>query len=153
MPRPLPELTVTFHRDPERGAFAWWEASGRRRRPVRGGYMPIGRGVIPHDLAHLAVEAHFGITDGFWGLLVRGATFKRGTDRRSTRTGRALVAEHRTRLHHNEQLGNAHHGAWMAGDDTPVKPTFDRLAALWRAVPPGGVLRVDWPSAHATPGP
>jgi hypothetical protein len=46
---------------------------------IRGGYMPIGRGVIPHDLVHFATEAHFGIEDGFWGLLARGATFTRGT--------------------------------------------------------------------------
>ena len=37
--------------------------------------MPIGRGRIPHDLGHMATEAHLGITDGFWGLLARGATF------------------------------------------------------------------------------
>ena len=40
--------------------------------------MPIGRGRIPHDLGHMATEAHFGITDGFWGLLARGATFDQG---------------------------------------------------------------------------
>jgi len=27
--------------------------------------MPIGRGVIPHDLGHMATEAHLGIDHGF----------------------------------------------------------------------------------------
>jgi hypothetical protein len=111
--------------------------------------MPVGRGVIPHDLAHLAVEAHFGIHDGFWGLLARGATFKRGTDRKATRPGRALITQNRERLHRNEQLGNAHHHAWVTGKETPVGATFDRLAALWRVVPPDGALVVQWPSAVA----
>ena len=53
--------------------------------------MPIGRGVIPHDLKHLAAEAHFGIEDVFWGLLARGATFKRGTAQRPTRRSRVLA--------------------------------------------------------------
>jgi len=38
--------------------------------------MPVGRGRIPHDLGHMATEAHLGITDGVWGLLARGATLK-----------------------------------------------------------------------------
>lgn len=139
-------LTITFHRDADRLTCAWWEATARGRRPVRGGCMPIGRGVIPHDLAHLAVEAHVGVPDGFWGLLARGATFRRGTDRRPTRPGRTLVADNRRALHDAEQLGNAHHGAWMAGRATPVAPVFDALAEQWRAVPPGGTLTVEWPS-------
>jgi len=27
--------------------------------------MPIGRGLIPHDLGHMATEAHLGIDHGF----------------------------------------------------------------------------------------
>jgi hypothetical protein len=30
---------------------------------------------MPHDLAHLAVEAELGITDGFWAAIDAGATF------------------------------------------------------------------------------
>jgi hypothetical protein len=107
--------------------------------------MPIGRGVIPHDLAHYATEAHFGIEDGFWGLLALGATFKRGTSKRTTRPGRALVAANRAGLHAAEQLGNAHHALWSSGKPTPVSPTFDRLAEQWLAVPADGTLTVYWP--------
>jgi hypothetical protein len=111
--------------------------------------MPIGRGVIPHDLAHFATEAHFGLEHGFWGLLARGATFTRGTDRRRTRPGRALVIQHRRELHDAEQLGNVHHSMWTNGDPTPVGPTFERLSERWKALPSKGTLTVEWPAKPA----
>ena len=94
--RPVP-MTVVFHRMAERPSFSWWEAEPAGRSRFSGGHMPIGRGVIPHDLVHLATEAGLGLEFGFWGLLA--------------------------------ELGT----------------TFDRLAALWGAVPPGGGLTVGWP--------
>ncbi|MGI9029632.1 MAG: hypothetical protein ACR2HP_06545 [Ilumatobacteraceae bacterium] len=101
-------LTVTFHREVHGGrARSWWEAVRPTGGRVRGGYMPIGRGIIPHDLGHLVAESHLGIDDGIWGLLARGATFKRGTDRRPTRRGRALVAAHRDALHAHGLLADA----------------------------------------------
>ena len=146
MVRPPARLTISFHKVMEPSPLAWWEAVRPTGGVVRGGWMPIGRGVIPHDLGHLATEAHLGISDGFWGLLARGATFKRGTDRRSTRPGRALVAANRAGLQRAEGLGNEHHHAWAQGRPTPVAPTFDRLAAAWTALPDGGTLVVHWPS-------
>lgn len=146
VPRPTPKrLTVTFHKLSTPTPNAWWEAVRRTGGRVRGGHMPIGRGVIPHDLGHLATESHLGLDDGFWGLLARGATFARGTDARPTKPGRALVASHRQELERAEALGNHHHFAWLAGEPTPVGPTFDRLATAWRAVPEGGSLTVEWP--------
>ena len=118
---------------------------------ITGGHMPIGRGVIPHDLGHMATEAVLGLDFGFWGLLARGATFRRGTDRRRTRPGRALIAQHRAELERAEALGNAHHTAWRSGHDTPVRSAFDRFADLWHAVPEGGQLIVEWPSLSVTP--
>jgi hypothetical protein len=108
--------------------------------------MPIGRHSIPHDLIHLAAEAHLGVDDGVWGLLARGATYRRGTDRRPTRTGRAIVRDHRDGLHRAEHLGNEHGWRWQQGLPTPVTPTFDRLAAAWAALPVGGALVVRWPT-------
>ena len=107
--------------------------------------MPIGRGVIPHDMAHLATEAHLGIEDGFWGLLARGATFKRGTGQRMTRPGRALIAEHRTGIGAAEKLGNVHHALWSTGKTTPVAATFDFLAEQWAELPDNGTLCLHWP--------
>lgn len=108
--------------------------------------MPIGRGRIPHDLGHMATEAHLGISNGFWGLLAHGATFTHGTQQRQTRPGRQLISANRAELHAAEQLGNHHHGAWANGHPTPVAPTFDRLAALWDATPDDGTLTIHWPS-------
>jgi hypothetical protein len=113
--------------------------------------MPTGRGVIPHDLVHLATEAVLGLEFGFWGLVARGATFRRGTDRRRTRPGRALIATHRSDLQQAEALGNAHHQAWLDGRPTPLGPTFDRLARLWQDLPDGGTLCLDWPTLAVSP--
>jgi hypothetical protein len=144
----MASLVVTFHRTgPERPA-AWWEAVRKSGGVVRGGYMPIGRGVMPHDLAHMATEAALGLTDGFWGLLARGATYRHGTRQRPTQRGRALIRDNRAQLHEAEQLGNHHHGTWVAGGETPVGPTFDRLASAWAAVATGGQLIVEWPTLH-----
>jgi hypothetical protein len=142
------ELTITFHKVDEARPSSWWDAVRPSGGRVRGGYQPIGRGVIPHDLGHLATEVHLGLDDGFWGLLARGATFRRGTDRRKTRPGRALIAEHRQGLERAEALGNAHHHAWATGHDTPVAPRFEAYAESWRALPHGGTLTVHWPSGR-----
>ena len=112
--------------------------------------MPIGRGRIPHDLGHMATEAHLGIRDGFWGLLARGATFDHGTRQRRTRPGRQLIRENRAALHAAEQLGNHHHFAWANGQPTPVAPTFDDLAARWENTPDGGTLTVQWPTLEVS---
>jgi len=139
-------LVVTFHRHDGRVPLAWWEAIRPTRGRVVGGHMPIGRGRIPHDMAHLAVESHFGIVDGFWGLLARGATFEHGTRQRPTQPGRRLIREYRVELVDAEALGNEHHAAWRDGRPTPVAPTFDRLAALWDATADGGALTLRWPT-------
>ena len=141
--RPRPTLVVTFHRHDR---AAWWEAVRPTRGRVVGGFMPIGRGRIPHDLGHMATEAHFGIADGFWGLLALGATFDHGTRQRPTKPGRQLIRDHRAGLEAAEALGNQHHFAWRDGEPTPVGPTFDRLATLWDDTPDGGTLTIRWPS-------
>lgn len=139
-------LTVTFHKVLQPRPAAWWEAVRPTGGRIRGGFMPIGRGVIPHDLGHMATEGHLGIADGFWGLLAQGATFRRGTDRRATPQGRALIAANRGALEAAEALGNLHQAAWTAGEPTPVRPTFDRLAERWSELPDGGQMTIAWPS-------
>lgn len=141
--RPEPTLVVTFHKS---GTSAWWEALRPTRGRVVGGYMPIGRGRIPHDLGHMATESHFGITDGFWGLLARGATFDHGTRQKPTRPGRQLIRDHRAGLETAESLGNDHHFRWRDGQPTPVAPVFERLFALWDDLDDGDSLTLRWPS-------
>lgn len=147
---PPKRLTVTFtKRDDGHQPAATWVAVSPSGRREQGSYMPVGRGVIPHDLAHLVVEGHLGIDDGVWGLLARGATYKRGTARRPTEPGRAIVRDNQEALALAEGLGNAHHHAWRDGEPTVVGPTFDRFAAAWIALPDGGSLTVEWPSLEA----
>ena len=69
-----------------------------------------------------------------------------GTDRRPTRPGRALVAEHREQLSAAEAAGNHHHDAWRHSEPTPVGPTFDELARRWESLPEGGSMTLRWPS-------
>ncbi|HEY3484128.1 MAG TPA: hypothetical protein VGK49_02035 [Ilumatobacteraceae bacterium] len=140
-----PDLTVTFHKVASARPTAWWEAVRRTGGVVRGGYMPIGRGVIPHDLAHMAAESVLGLRHGFWGLLALGATYRHGTRQRATRNGRLLVREHRQQLDAAERLGNHHHDLWVSGKSTPVGAIFDQLAAAWSAVPDEASLVVTWP--------
>ncbi|MFT3855260.1 MAG: hypothetical protein QM733_21375 [Ilumatobacteraceae bacterium] len=100
----------------------------------------------------MATESHLGLSDGFWGLLARGATFDHGTRQRPTRPGRQLIRDHRAGLEAAEALGNHHHFTWARGGRTEVAPTFDRLAALWDAVPDGGTLTLRWPSLETVTG-
>lgn len=139
-------LAVTFHKVQAPRPLAWWEAVRPTGGRTRGGWMPIGRGRIPHDLAHLACEGHLGIDHGFWGLLARGATYRRGTDRTPTQPGRQLVRRHRSELDRAERIGNEHHFAWLAGGATPVAATFERFERRWSALSDGGTLTVAWPS-------
>ena len=108
--------------------------------------MPIGRGRIPHDLGHMATEAHLHVYDGFWDLLARGATFDHGTRQRRTKPGRQLIRENRDGLNAAEALGNHHHFAWAQGQPTPLASTFARMAALWEAIPDGGTITLRWPT-------
>lgn len=144
--RSAPTLVVTFHKVTTPRPSAWWEARRPTGGTCRGGYMPIGRGVIPHDLGHMVTEASLAIDDGFWGLLARGATFRRGTDRRPTKPGRALIAANRDALHRAENLGNHHHFAWATGAETPLAPDFDRIADAWTSLPEGGTITIHWPT-------
>ena len=144
--KPRPTLTVTFHKVDGRSPHAWWEAVKTTRGRVTGGYMPTGRGRIPHDMAHMATEAELEIDHGFWGLLARGATYHHGTRQRPTEPGRRIIRENRAALGAAEALGNEHHFAWAQGNPTPIASTFDRLAALWESTPDGATLTVQWPS-------
>jgi len=113
--------------------------------------MPIGRGIIPHDLAHMATESVLGLGHGFWGLLSLGATYRQGTRQRSTRNGRLIIRDHRQELDEAEKLGNHHHELWVGGKPTPVGATFDQLAAAWSSVPDERCLVVTWPTLEIVP--
>jgi hypothetical protein len=63
-------LTVTFVRHRERRDRIFVE---REDGSQLGWSFPSYGDRLPHDLCHLVVEHALGITDGFWGLVERGA--------------------------------------------------------------------------------
>lgn len=110
-----------------------------------GPWMPAGRH-LPHDLAQYVVEASTSTTDGFWGLLARGATF-RSTGRRVTKPGRALILQHREGLDRAEVTANRCIAAWRSGERTPASEALDAALRQWRELGPDERLVFRWPSA------
>jgi hypothetical protein len=102
---------------------------------------------LPHDLLQYIVEGKTGYEHGFWGLVSKGATF-RSTDRRRTKPGRALIAQHRAEIRAAEGLPNAHIAAWRAGKRTPVTSALDVAAQQWAALGDGDRLVFQWPSTE-----
>lgn len=139
-------MQVEFTRHDEKGRLACqWVATRPPRTRIPGSYMPAGRH-LPHDLAQYVVEAATSMTDGFWGLIARGATF-RSTGRRVTKPGRALILAHRAELDRAEVTANATIAAWHAGEPTPASDALDAALRQWRDLAPGERLVFEWPSA------
>src|ERR1019366_6291143 len=113
-----------------------WEAIRGKRIRVPGATMALGRGDLPHDLTQMVVEATLGVSDGFWGCLAQGATF-RSTGRKRTRPGRAVIAAHRTDLVEAEQIVGAPVRGWKAGQPTPTRDALNRFDHLWRSLGDG----------------
>src|SRR5689334_5651999 len=112
-----------FIHDPDKRISGWDATIGKRRRvrSLMGGARPDQ---LPHDLLQYVVEAETGYEHGFWDLVSKGATF-RSTNRRRTKPGRALIAQHRGEIKAAEGLPNAHVAAWRAGERTPVTRALD----------------------------
>lgn len=136
-------VEFTKHEKNGRVACAWTATRGKRTE-VPGSYMPAGKD-IPHDLGQYVVEAATGYTDGFWGLIDRGATFK-STGRKSTRPGRAIIRDHRAELDASEGLAGAHLAAWRAGEISDVGGALTVAYDQWQALSPGEHLVFEWPS-------
>jgi hypothetical protein len=140
----VPSVRVTF-RKLELGQ-CYWEAVRAKRTRVPGCQMggAVRAGQLPHDLAQFVVEAGLGLRHGFWGLVADGATFK-SMDKRRTREGRAVIAAHRAELNAAEARVNAEVSVLESGGASPLRREWDRVAALWAALPEGGTLELVWP--------
>ena len=137
-------MRVTFRKN-EQGQCYWAAVRAKRTRVpgcVMGGR--VGPGRLPHDLAQFVVEAGLGLRHGFWGLVADGATF-RSMDKRRTREGRAVIAAHRAELNDAEARVNAEAHVLEAGGASPLREEWDRVVALWAALPEGGTLELEWP--------
>ena len=88
-------MLVTFTRD-DKGRTCVWAAERPGRAPIPGPAMAAGVD-LPHDLATLVAEDVLGVTDGFWGSVQRGATF-RSLRRRPTQKGREATRDHAAAL-------------------------------------------------------
>ena len=135
-----------FIHDPEKRISGWQATIGKRRQvgSIMGGARPDQ---LPHDLLQYIVEARTGYEHGFWGLVSKGATF-RSTDRRRTKPGRALIAQHRAEIRAAEGLPNAHIAAWRTGKRTPVTHALEVATQQWAALGDGDRLVFQWPSTE-----
>lgn len=140
----MPNVRVTFRKLAL--GQCYWEAVRAKRTLVPGAQMGgyVREGALPHDLAQFVVEAGLGLRHGFWGLVADGATFQ-SMDRRRTREGRAVIAAHRDALNAAEALVNAEVRVLEAGGHSAVRAEFERIAALWAALPEGGTIELVWP--------
>jgi hypothetical protein len=102
---------------------------------------------LPHDLAQYVIEAATGYPHGFWGLLAKGATYQ-STGRKVTKSGRAVIVEHRAELIASEVLAGRHLQEWAAGRATPVTRALDDALEQWRRLTIGDRLVFEWPSPH-----
>jgi hypothetical protein len=135
-------VQVTFVKPSEKHRLCAWTAVRGRRTVVPGTVMAAGAG-LPHDLAQYVVEATFGVTTGFWGLVARGATFK-STGRRITRPGRALVIAHRTTLDAAERLAGEHVSRWRDGRPTKAAAPLSAALDAWHQLELGDGLVFRW---------
>jgi hypothetical protein len=137
-------VRVTFRKLREERLTTWDAVRGKRTR-VPGASMALGRGDLPHDLVQLVVEGMLGITDGFWGSVASGATFK-STGRKRTRPGRRIIAANREALRTAEQRVGAEVAQWEKGARTPVGTALDDMASRWRNLGDREPLVIEWPS-------
>jgi hypothetical protein len=141
----LVTMRVEFYKSDVHGRpQSAWEATRGKRTRVPGTVMAAGKG-IPHDLAQYVIEAATGYPHGFWDLVAKGATFK-STGRRTTKPGRAVIAEHRSELAGAEKLAGRHLGLWRAGEDSPVSAALSRAFEQWSELSGHERLTFDWPS-------
>jgi hypothetical protein len=139
-------MKVMFSRSDD-GRLCSWRAELPRHGRFQGSTMTVqaGHTDLPHDLAQFVVEAALGLEEGFWNLVANGASFK-SIERRRTKPGRQLIADHRAELNEVEEIVNVHVAAWRDGDPTPVGPALDAMLARWRALRVGEELVVEWPT-------
>jgi hypothetical protein len=89
------------------------------------------------------VEKDLAITDGFFGTVADGGTF-RSMAKRKNKPGRAVIARNLHGLMSAEHVVNEVWGDWLAGRDTPCRAALDRAYDAWMTVLPGGELTLEW---------
>lgn len=135
-------MRVSFFKLVEKRASYWEAQCGQSTIP--GTSMALGRGDMPHDLIQFVAEATAGMSDGFWGSVADGATFK-SIGRKRTRAGQAVIAKNRDGLARSEGLAGRCHAEWLAGVDSPTSRALTMADQAWRALGDGDSFTLSWP--------
>ena len=107
-------------------------------------------GDLPHDLYTFVIEDALDLEYGFWGCVAAGATFKT-LGRKRTPQGKAVIAQHLDDLESAENRVNEIYFAWREHKPTALDEPLDLALNLWRAVPDGGDMVVDWLIERSAP--
>jgi len=145
-------VDVTFTKAAHRKHFPIWVAQAGRRR-IEGSGLGSDPRHLPHDVVTFVVEKQLRITDGFFGTVAAGGTF-RSMAKRKNKPGRAVIAANVPGLDAAEHVVNDTWTKWLAGEETPCSAQLDRAYKEWMALPPGGQLTLEWlpcPAHPATP--
>ena len=144
-------MDVTFQKPADGRHFPAWVARKGRSR-ISGSIVvsdtrPRRR---PHDIVTLVVERQLGLTDGFFATVEAGGTFRSMTKRRHA-AGKAAIARNRSGLRQAEHLVGKAWADWLSGRPSSCTAALDQAWVAWKAVPPGGLLTLTWPT-HAPHG-
>jgi hypothetical protein len=127
----------------------WVARNGKAR--IVGSILGCDPRALPHDVVTLVVERDLGVTDGFFGTVAAGGTFRSMAKRRHA-DGKAAIARNRPGLVRAEQAVHGEWAAWLAGHPCSCATALDAAEAAWRALPPGGTLTLTWPGADRQRG-
>lgn len=154
-------MKVTFVRD-ERDRIVVRRDDGSE---VQWTFRSYGEG-LPHDLVHLVVERHLGLSRGFWGLVALGIDFNQvnaaasGQGDPSAETvadlgdlSQLMLAEMVSNLPFGQpsyEVAKATNAAFNALPDDAVldgiAAELDTWRQKWVALPPKGALQLEWQS-------
>lgn len=142
-------MDVTFTKAAHRKDFPIWVAKAGRRT-IAGAGLGSDPRHLPHDIVTFVVEKHLHVTDGFFGTVAAGGTF-RSMAKRKNKPGRAIIAANVPGLDFAEHTVNNIWTKWRAGDETPCNAELDHAYSAWMALPPGGQLTLQWLPCAAHP--
>jgi len=140
--RTVESVEVTFQKASHSRDFPPWVAKNGKSRIV-GSHLGSDPRHLPHDIVTFVIERELGITDGFFGTVEAGGTFRSMRKRRHA-AGKAAIAANRPGLGRAEQVVNETAAAWQAGRPTACTAALDEVAKAWAAVSPGGTLTLAW---------
>jgi len=142
-------VDVTFTKASDRDRWPVWVGQAGKRR-IEGSHLGSDPRHLPHDIVTLVVERELGITDGFFGTVAAGGTF-RSMAKKKNKPGRAAIARNVPAIDAAEKRVNAVWADWLAGRDTACNAALDRAYREWMSLSPGGSMTLSWLPCAAHP--